>query len=220
MSRIALITGATGQDGVGFASHLARAPPGSAAGRSLWACPSERPRDGETDDARTDHETLDRFHFFNSFGALPKTPPRSDRRESGRPWPLCCVPDGQDRRTPSRWRGGSEALNLRRRQPRLRRARVLKPIRDHVRPEGARFSPKKWPTTALAPAVHVNRRRMAAGAFLPNQGAYARLGVACDTPKFCPRFDPILFSAEPDFFRFRLAPALVGSTPFPIGSAQ
>jgi hypothetical protein len=34
---------------------------------------------------------------------------------------------------------------------------------------------------------------------LPYPGEYARLGVAYDTPEFCPLFDPILFSAEPDF---------------------
>ena len=34
---------------------------------------------------------------------------------------------------------------------------------------------------------------------LPNPFDYARLGVAHDSPEFCPRFDPILFSAEPDF---------------------
>jgi hypothetical protein len=34
---------------------------------------------------------------------------------------------------------------------------------------------------------------------LPSPFTYARLGVASDTPDFCPRFDPILYSAEPDF---------------------
>jgi hypothetical protein len=34
---------------------------------------------------------------------------------------------------------------------------------------------------------------------LPNPFAYARLGAAYDTPEFRPRFDPILYSAEPDF---------------------
>jgi hypothetical protein len=34
---------------------------------------------------------------------------------------------------------------------------------------------------------------------LPNPFDYARLEVAHDTPEFCPRFDPILYSAEPDF---------------------
>ena len=34
---------------------------------------------------------------------------------------------------------------------------------------------------------------------LPSPFEYARLGVAHDTPEFCPRFDPILYSAEPDF---------------------
>jgi hypothetical protein len=35
---------------------------------------------------------------------------------------------------------------------------------------------------------------------LPDPFEYARLKVAHDTPEFCPRFDPILYSAEPDFF--------------------
>jgi hypothetical protein len=34
---------------------------------------------------------------------------------------------------------------------------------------------------------------------LPYPADYARLGVAHDTPEFCPRFDPILYLAEPDF---------------------
>jgi hypothetical protein len=34
---------------------------------------------------------------------------------------------------------------------------------------------------------------------LPHPAEYARLGVAYDTPEFCPRFDPILYSAEPDY---------------------
>jgi hypothetical protein len=34
---------------------------------------------------------------------------------------------------------------------------------------------------------------------LPSPFTYARLGVAHDTPEFCPRFDPILYSGEPDF---------------------
>jgi hypothetical protein len=34
---------------------------------------------------------------------------------------------------------------------------------------------------------------------LPSPFTYARLGVAYDTSEFCPRFDPILYSAEPDF---------------------
>jgi hypothetical protein len=34
---------------------------------------------------------------------------------------------------------------------------------------------------------------------LPYPAEYARLRVAYDTSEFCPRFDPILFSAEPDF---------------------
>jgi hypothetical protein len=34
---------------------------------------------------------------------------------------------------------------------------------------------------------------------LPSPFTYARLRVASDTPEFCPRFDPILYSAEPDF---------------------
>lgn len=34
---------------------------------------------------------------------------------------------------------------------------------------------------------------------LPHPGEYARLGVAHDMPEFCPRFDPVLYSAEPDF---------------------
>jgi hypothetical protein len=34
---------------------------------------------------------------------------------------------------------------------------------------------------------------------LPHPGEYARLGVAHDIPEFCPRFDPALYSAEPDF---------------------
>ena len=34
---------------------------------------------------------------------------------------------------------------------------------------------------------------------LPSPFEYARLGVAYDTPEFCPRFDPILYSGEPDF---------------------
>jgi hypothetical protein len=33
----------------------------------------------------------------------------------------------------------------------------------------------------------------------PNPFDYARLGVAHDTPEFRPRFDPILYAAEPDF---------------------
>jgi hypothetical protein len=37
------------------------------------------------------------------------------------------------------------------------------------------------------------------GRILPDPFAYARLGVAYDTPEFCPRFDPILYSVEPDF---------------------
>ncbi len=34
---------------------------------------------------------------------------------------------------------------------------------------------------------------------LPYPAEYARLGVADDTPEFCPRLDPILYSSEPDF---------------------
>jgi hypothetical protein len=34
---------------------------------------------------------------------------------------------------------------------------------------------------------------------LPYPAEYARLEVAYDAPEFSPRFDPILFSAEPDF---------------------
>jgi hypothetical protein len=34
---------------------------------------------------------------------------------------------------------------------------------------------------------------------LPSPFTYARLGVAYDTTEICPRFDPILYSAEPDF---------------------
>jgi hypothetical protein len=33
----------------------------------------------------------------------------------------------------------------------------------------------------------------------PWSGEYARLAVASDTPEFHPQFDPILYSAEPDF---------------------
>ena len=55
---------------------------------------------------------------------------------------------------------------------------------------------------------------------LPYPAEYARLGVAYDTPEFCPRFDPILYSAEPDFSVSELAPAVVGSTPFPLGDAR
>jgi len=35
---------------------------------------------------------------------------------------------------------------------------------------------------------------------LPHPAAYARLVVAHDAAEFCPRFDPILFSADQDFF--------------------
>jgi hypothetical protein len=34
---------------------------------------------------------------------------------------------------------------------------------------------------------------------LPDPFEYARLVVTSDTPEFCPRFDPILYSGEPDF---------------------
>ena len=34
---------------------------------------------------------------------------------------------------------------------------------------------------------------------LPSPFDYARLEVAYDSPEFCPKFDPILYSAEPDF---------------------
>jgi hypothetical protein len=34
---------------------------------------------------------------------------------------------------------------------------------------------------------------------LPYPAEYARLGVANDTPEFCPLFDPILYSGEADF---------------------
>ena len=34
---------------------------------------------------------------------------------------------------------------------------------------------------------------------LPSPFEYARLRVAYDTPEFCPRLDPILYAAEPDF---------------------
>jgi hypothetical protein len=37
---------------------------------------------------------------------------------------------------------------------------------------------------------------------LPHPAAYAQLGVAHDAAEFRPRFDPILFSADPDFFIF------------------
>jgi hypothetical protein len=37
---------------------------------------------------------------------------------------------------------------------------------------------------------------------LPHPAAYARLGVAHDAAEFRPRFNPILFSADPDFFIF------------------
>jgi hypothetical protein len=40
---------------------------------------------------------------------------------------------------------------------------------------------------------------MPPGRILPDPFAYARLGVWYDTPDFYPRFDPILYSAEPDF---------------------
>ena len=36
----------------------------------------------------------------------------------------------------------------------------------------------------------------------PYPGTYARLAVARDTAEFRPRFDPILFTAEPDYFIF------------------
>jgi hypothetical protein len=50
-----------------------------------------------------------------------------------------------------------------------------------------------------------SRFRLAANGWSPEQilpypPEYARLGVANDTPEFCPWFDPILFSAEQDFF--------------------
>jgi hypothetical protein len=35
---------------------------------------------------------------------------------------------------------------------------------------------------------------------LPHPATYARLGVAHDSAEFRPQFDPILFSADPDFF--------------------
>jgi hypothetical protein len=34
---------------------------------------------------------------------------------------------------------------------------------------------------------------------LPHPADYARLRVADDRPEFCPQFDPILYSAEPDY---------------------
>jgi hypothetical protein len=37
---------------------------------------------------------------------------------------------------------------------------------------------------------------------LPHPATYARLGVARDAAEFRPRFDPILFTAEPDYFIF------------------
>jgi hypothetical protein len=37
---------------------------------------------------------------------------------------------------------------------------------------------------------------------LPHPAEYARLGVSHDAPEFCPQFDPLLFSAEPDFSVF------------------
>jgi hypothetical protein len=50
----------------------------------------------------------------------------------------------------------------------------------------ARFaiSPNGWPPELI----------------LPYPATYARLGAAYNTAEFCPQFDPILFSADPDFF--------------------
>jgi hypothetical protein len=36
------------------------------------------------------------------------------------------------------------------------------------------------------------------GRIAPRAAEYARLGVAYDRPEFCPRFDPVLYSTEPD----------------------
>jgi hypothetical protein len=50
------------------------------------------------------------------------------------------------------------------------------------RPQFA-LNPNGWPPGEISPAPF----------------EYARLAVTHDTPEFCPRFDPILYSPEPDF---------------------
>jgi hypothetical protein len=59
---------------------------------------------------------------------------------------------------------------------------------------GAIGPPLRWrPRFALTP------NGWPPEAILPNPFDYARLKVAHDTPEFRPRFDPILYAAEPDF---------------------
>jgi len=53
------------------------------------------------------------------------------------------------------------------------------------RPQFA-LNPNGWPPEELSPSPF----------------AYARLAVADNTPEFCPWFDPILYSPEPDFSVF------------------
>jgi hypothetical protein len=60
---------------------------------------------------------------------------------------------------------------------------IGQPVRWHPR---FMISPNGWPPERI----------------LPPPAAYARLGVAHDAAEFRPRFDPILFSADPDFFIF------------------
>ena len=48
------------------------------------------------------------------------------------------------------------------------------------------MSPNGWPPELIS----------------PYSATYARLGAARDAAEFRPRFDPILFSADPDFFIF------------------
>jgi hypothetical protein len=57
---------------------------------------------------------------------------------------------------------------------------ISRPVRWRTR---FALSPNGWPPEAIG----------------PDPFEYARLEAGHDTPEFCPRFDPILYSAEPDF---------------------
>jgi hypothetical protein len=68
-------------------------------------------------------------------------------------------------------------------------ARLGRPVLWGVVGQGVRWqsrfalTPNGWPPEEI----------------LPSPFEYARLRVAYDTPEFCPQFDPILYSGEPDF---------------------
>jgi hypothetical protein len=201
MSRIALITGATGQDGAGFASHLTRAPQGplrvvvfgparASARATARPMTPARPRDtrpipffqlvwGSTENA----STIGSARKWSAMAALLR--PR---------WPRSPYPISLARR-----------LRSAQPSPTPTAAATRACSQTYSRPCSARGSAvfvEKWPTTALAPAVHVNRQPMAAGAFStqPRCVCSARGGVQHAQVLPAVRSDPIL--GRTGFFPF------------------